>query len=93
MQQIFQNGRRRKAIPKTASEALLAVKNEKNHGKSIINSEYKLYCFSKCNFLIKLRYCEKTTRLQEIFPLDLTQYYVKSTWKISSNICGILTVS
>ena len=30
MQQIFQNGRRRlrrKAIPKTASEALLAVKN------------------------------------------------------------------
>ena len=32
MQQIFQNGRRRlrrqKAIPKTASEALLAVKNK-----------------------------------------------------------------
>jgi hypothetical protein len=31
MQQIFQKCGRRKAIPKTASEALLAVKNQNRH--------------------------------------------------------------
>ena len=45
MQQIFQNGRRqlrrRKAIPKTASEALLAVKKVKKGLKELIEVQKK----------------------------------------------------